>query len=194
MLATLVTLFLVASLIETQTASPFSPLRITTTFVVLSAVLSTTDNRRHLLAISLLVVGWVVAAWLPVEGTVLIEDAFLIVLLFYIVFLMTVYLVSPHKITHDDISGGIAVYLCLALAWAASFRLLDGLNPDAFSVNFAGDFNAALYFSLTTITTLGYGDISPITPFARLWATLEAAVGLLYVAILVSRLVSEFQR
>jgi hypothetical protein len=177
---------------------------------VLSAVLSTTDNRRHLLAISLLVVGWVVATWLPLEGTILIEDAFLIVLLFYIVLLMTVYLVSPHKITRDDISGGIAVYLCLALAWAASFRLLDGLNPDAFSVNFAGlldglnpdafsvnfagDFNAALYFSLTTITTLGYGDISPITPFARLWATLEAAVGLLYVAILVSRLVSEFQR
>jgi hypothetical protein len=45
-----------------------------------------------------------------------------------------------------------------------------------------------------TITTLGKGDIVPVAPFARLWATMEAAVGLLYVAILVSRLVAEFRR
>jgi hypothetical protein len=194
MLATLFAVFLVAALSETQTSSAFSPLRITTTFVVISAVLSTTDSRRHFFAICALVVGWVVATWSPVEGTILIEDAFLIVILFYIVFLMTAYLVRSHKITADDISGGIAVYLCLALAWAASYRLLDGLSAGAFSVNFEGDFNAALYFSLTTITTLGYGDILPVAPFARLWATMEAAVGLLYVAILVSRLVSEFRR
>ena len=51
-----------------------------------------------------------------------------------------------------------------------------------------------LYFSLTTLTTLGYGDITPINPFARIWATLEAVVGTLYVAILVARLVSLYRR
>ena len=194
MMTMLFAVFFVAALFVTQASTAFSPLRITTTFVVVSAVLSTTDNRRHFFAISALVVGWIVATWSPVEGTNLIEDAFLSLLLFYITVLMTRYLVSRHKITIDDISGAIALYLCLALGWAASYRLLDGLNPEAFSVNFQGDFNAAMYFSLTTITTLGYGDITPVSPFARLWATMEAAVGLLYVAILVSRLVSEFRR
>ena len=190
----LVSVFLAATLFEARISSVFSPVRLATTLVVLSAVLSATERKRHLVAISVLVLGWLVATWSPVEGAILIEDAFLIVILFYIVFLMTAYLVSPHKITADDISGAIAVYLCLALAWAASYRLLDGLNPEAFSVNFQGDIHAPMYFSLSTITTLGYGDISPVTPFARLWATVEAAVGLLYVAILISRLVSEFRR
>lgn len=192
-LAALLTLFLAGSLLPTQVANVFSPLRITSTLVVLSAVLASTDRTWHLRIIGVLVVGWLAATWSPVEGTVLIEDAFLTVILFYVAVLMAVRLVRRHKVTLDDISGGIAVYLCLALAWAASYRLLDSWSVEAFSVNFERDFNAALYFSLTTITTLGYGDIAPVAPFARLWATMEAAVGLLYVAILVSRLVSEFQ-
>ncbi len=50
-----------------------------------------------------------------------------------------------------------------------------------------------LYFSLTTVTTLGYGDITPISPVARIWATLEAVTGVLYIAVLVARLVSLFR-
>lgn len=193
-LAALLTLFLAGTLIETQNPRVFSPFRITSTIVVLSSVLASTDNRRHLIAFGVLVLGWVIATWSPLAGTILIEDAFLVVILFFVVGLMTARLVRREKVTFDDISGAIAIYLCLALAWAVSYRLLDGLHPEAFTVNFQDDFNAAVYFSLTTITTLGYGDISPVMPFARLWATIEAAVGLLYVAILVSKLVSEFQR
>ncbi len=193
-LAAIVTVFVTATLVEQQTYSIFSPLRIASTLVVLSTVLASTGRTRHLVAIILLVLGWVVASWSSVDRTILIADAILVVILFYIVVLMTARLVRPHDVTLDDISGGVAVYLCLALAWAVSYRFLDGLSPDAFTATFQGDFNAALYFSLTTITTLGYGDIAPVMPFARLWATIEAAVGLLYVAILVSKLVSEFRR
>jgi hypothetical protein len=53
--------------------------------------------------------------------------------------------------------------------------------------------NQLVYFSLTTLSTLGYGDISPVKAFARLWATLEAAVGVLYLAILVARLVAVYR-
>ena len=49
-------------------------------------------------------------------------------------------------------------------------------------------------FSLTTVTTLGYGDITPISPVARIWATLEAVTGVLYIAVLVARLVSLYRR
>lgn len=193
-LAAIVTVFFASALVERQDVSIFSPLRITSTLVVMSAVLASTDRTRHLVAVIVLVLVWVVATWSTFDQTILIADAILVVILFYIVVLMTARLVRPHDVTLDDISGGIAVYLCLALAWAASYRFLANLSPEAFTVNFQGDFNAALYFSLTTITTLGYGDIAPVAPFARLWATIEAAVGLLYVAILVSKLVSEFRR
>jgi voltage-gated potassium channel Kch len=51
-----------------------------------------------------------------------------------------------------------------------------------------------LYFSLVTLTTLGYGDLLPVTPFARIVAALEAVTGVLYIAITVARLVAAYQR
>ena len=135
LIITLVSLFLAGTLLGTQTSGVFSPLRITSTLVVLSAVLASTDNRRHLIAFGVLVLGWMVATWSPVEGTVLIEDAFLTLVLFYLVVLMGARLVRRDKVKVDDINGAIAVYLCLALAWAASYRFLDGLNPEAFSIS-----------------------------------------------------------
>ncbi len=51
-----------------------------------------------------------------------------------------------------------------------------------------------LYFSLTTMTTLGYGDIAPLKPFARIWSTLEAVTGTLYSALLIARLVGLYRR
>ncbi len=51
-----------------------------------------------------------------------------------------------------------------------------------------------LYFSLTTLTTFGYGDIHPATPVAGVWSTLEAVTGVLYIAVFVARLVSLYRR
>lgn len=80
-----------------------------------------------------------------------------------------------------------AVYLLMALAWAFLYRIITEFHPDAFTV---GDlhFYDLLYFSVTTLTTLGYGDISPVAPVARMTAILEAALGVLYTAILIGRL------
>ena len=50
-----------------------------------------------------------------------------------------------------------------------------------------------MYFSLTCLTTLGFGDILPLRPFARLWATLETAAGLVYFSVFVARLVSLYK-
>ena len=63
-------------------------------------------------------------------------------------------------------------------------------SPGAFTLAADGDpFADLLYFSLVTITTLGYGDISPVAPFARISAGLEAATGTLYIAILIAHIV-----
>ena len=96
----------------------------------------------------------------------------------------------------DVLCGAAAVYFLIATTWAGSFQLIENIAPGSFtglSAEQVTRWNQLVYFSLTTLTTLGYGDINPVNPFARLWATLEAAIGVLYIAILVARLVAMYR-
>ena len=96
-------------------------------------------------------------------------------------------------VTFNRIQGAVAVYLLLGLAWAAAYELLAIRQPDAFKGEVGGPEDAQqswVYYSLVTLTTMGYGDITPVHPAARSLATLEALVGQLYPAILLARLVS----
>ena len=100
-------------------------------------------------------------------------------------------------VTVDELSGAAAVYILIAAAWAVSFRLIETMISGAFaplSPDMEHAWTQFLYFSLTTVTTLGYGDITPIGPIARIWATLEAVTDVLYVAVLVAGLVSLYRR
>jgi hypothetical protein len=105
--------------------------------------------------------------------------------------------VSAPKVDFDVLLGAVAGYLLIAIIWAVSFLVIHETAPGSFS-NIATEqqahFHEFLYLSLTTLTTLGYGDITPLSPFARIWANLEAVVGTLYIALLVARLVSMYQK
>lgn len=103
------------------------------------------------------------------------------------------------EVTVDQILGAISLMLLLALAWAALFDFLAGLplEPEAFRGLSDGTHafqdsrsGELIYFSLVTLTTLGYGDIVPVHPMVRTLAALEALCGQLYIAILVARLVA----
>jgi hypothetical protein len=93
------------------------------------------------------------------------------------------------------IRGAIVLYLNFAIAFENLFRLLNELSPGAFSgisgnathVQAAGQL---MYFSISTLTTVGYGDIAPINPIARSLANLEALIGQLYPAIILARIVT----
>ena len=96
----------------------------------------------------------------------------------------------------NKIVGAICIFLLLAILWAILYQFLEVLTPGSFS-GIALDpehmqFHRFVYFSLVTLTTLGYGDISPATPLAGMLATLEAVVGVFYIAILVASLVGDF--
>ena len=102
---------------------------------------------------------------------------------------------APGRITSHRLQGAAVVYLNLATIFAAAFTLIWELSPTAFA-NFApptnelGEMATMLYFSLTTLTTTGYGDIVPVDPFARSLANLESVLGQVYLAITVARLVT----
>lgn len=100
------------------------------------------------------------------------------------------------RISIDRLIGAICVYLLLGLLWAISYSLIEIGAPGSFNgIELATDgswHSGWLYFSFVTMTTLGYGDVSPITPLARLLAYMQATVGLFYIAILVAGLVGAY--
>jgi hypothetical protein len=99
-------------------------------------------------------------------------------------------------VTIDTIAGAACAYTLLAVVWANIYMLLEFLRPGSFAIpavwlmGAAHDPNAALaYFSFVTLTTVGYGDITPVWPGAGGLAAAEALVGQLYLAITIARLV-----
>jgi hypothetical protein len=102
---------------------------------------------------------------------------------------------APGRITFHRLQGAAVLYLNAAVICASAFTLIWELSPAAFAT-LAGptggpdEFATMLYFSLTTLTTTGYGDIVPVDPFARSLANLESVIGQFYLAITVARLVT----
>ena len=108
------------------------------------------------------------------------------------------YLGEPGAITSGRIYASVSLYLMLATFWFALFNLTEAIYPGSFVLGGAGastrvSRSGFLYFSLITLTTVGYGDIVPVTPVARVFAALEGAAGVLYLAITVARLVAAYQ-
>jgi voltage-gated potassium channel len=108
------------------------------------------------------------------------------------------YLGKPGAITTGRIYASVSLYLMLAMFWFALYNLTESIYPESFAQ--AGALSSArvprpafLYFSLITLTTVGYGDVVPVTPAARVFAALEGAAGVMYVAITVARLVAAYQ-
>jgi hypothetical protein len=99
------------------------------------------------------------------------------------------------RVTFHRVQGAVVLYLNFGLFFFTIYRLLDVLLPNAFAGlpptgQEYGSGAALLYFSFSTLTTVGYGDIVPLHPLARNIANLEAVIGQLYPATLLARLVS----
>lgn len=97
------------------------------------------------------------------------------------------------RVNFNAIVGALAIYLLLGLIWANLYLITLEIFPEAFHgmahTQWADNFSTALYFSYVTMTTLGYGDISPAMPVSQVLAYLQAVVGTFYMAIVVASLV-----
>lgn len=101
------------------------------------------------------------------------------------------------EITADHLFTAASIYLLLASFWYTLYRVIEAVHPNSFEVTTTGGPHSQpdlLYFSIATLTTLGYGDIVPVGGEARMLAALESVVGVLYVAITVALLVSSYKR
>jgi len=116
----------------------------------------------------------------------------------YIAFLALVIVVlvksifSGYRMTSDKIYAAVSAYLIIGILWSVLYLVIEDYDPEAFGrvmPQWGGSAPEIIYFSFTTLSTLGYGDITPQTSVAQTAAYFEAITGQLFVAILIARLV-----
>jgi hypothetical protein len=168
--------------------------------VLLAGVVAVADSKRVLVIAIVLAIPAIAGRWMNHFRPDLVPPgvfltAGLILIAFVVANLLRFVLRAP-SVNADVLCASISAYLMLGLMWTLAYWLVDQLTPGgAFSFNantgtrsingFTG-----FYFSFITLSTVGYGDITPVSRIARWLAAMEAMTGLLYVAVLIARLVS----
>ncbi len=116
----------------------------------------------------------------------------------YVAALLFRFVARAKAVDAEVLSAGVASYLLLALCFALGYMIAARADPGAFSMPQARGPGApltgadAIYFSMTTITTAGFGDLAPVSAPARALAVAEAATGVLFLAVFMARLVSAY--
>jgi len=168
--------------------------------VLLCAVIAVADRKGVFFVGVVLAVPAIVGRWVNhfrpdlVPPPVFLTAA-LVLIAFVVASLLRFVLRAP-LVNTDVLCASISAYLMLGIIWTIAYWLVDQLTPGgAFAFNTTGEkqsmrgFNA-FYFSFITLSTVGYGDITPVSKVARMLAAMEAMTGLLYVAVLIARLVA----
>jgi voltage-gated potassium channel Kch len=106
---------------------------------------------------------------------------------------------KAERVSRDVVEGAVCVYILLGAAWAYPFSFIETFHPGAFQLPPLRTMSVLpvvvearqrfVYYSFVTLTTVGYGDITPVAPFVQRLAVLEAMFGQLYLSILIARLV-----
>ena len=168
--------------------------------VLLAAVVAVADRKRTFAIAIVLAVPAIIARWINFFRPDLVHAAVFLVcallLLAYVIGHLLHFVLRAPVVTVEVLCASIAAYLMLGLMWTVAYWLVDQLTPGgAFSFNTERGSHSmngftGFYFSFITLSTVGYGDITPVSQAARWLAAMEAMTGLLYVAVLIARLVS----
>ena len=170
--------------------------------VLLAGVYVVSHHKRNLVIGLAFGVPAIAANWLrffsPSPEVIALNHVFSILFYAFIVYALLRGVLTSKKVTSDVLYGAVAVYLLLAITWGWVYSLLEFLMPGSFTI-FVGP-NAGgkpvwadlVYFSFTTLTSIGFADILPITYFSRSFAILETVMGVLYITVLIGRLVGMY--
>jgi voltage-gated potassium channel Kch len=104
------------------------------------------------------------------------------------------YLRNSRSVAQAELYTAVNIYLLLGLLWAAIYLAIDAFSPGSIQISHSADRQTELlYFSLITLSTVGYGDIVPLSGAARILTALEGVTGVLYIATTVAVLVGRFR-
>ncbi|HOI12935.1 MAG TPA: ion channel [Methanoculleus sp.] len=196
LLASLILLLAVYPYVNAGPSGP-AALKVLSSFVLITGVYAVSNRRRQVVIAGLLAVpafgfGWLhIITGAPALGAA--ESVFTLLFYAFTALIGLLQVLRERQITTDTIYGAVSVYLLMGLTWANAYGLVESISPGSFSAG-SGETvftsPAFIYFSFVTLTTLGYGDITPVTDQARSLAVLEMVSGTLYIAVLIARLVA----
>jgi len=114
-----------------------------------------------------------------------------------VAFFLFYYILTTRTVQLNTLFAAMSLYLIIALNWAYLYTLIELFQPGSFTgmlpsseQTFSYWVSSFIYYSIVTLSTLGYGDITPVSSFAQIWTALEAIVGQFYMAIILARLVA----
>lgn len=203
LLWTLVAYFVISPfLIDTPMLAHAAALLLT--LVLVSSIYVMRHEKKFLVCASILLAlslmgNWALEAGLT-SSNIFQFIAYLVSMIFFCVITYYVlrYVIHHPKITINSLCGAVCGYLFIGMIWSYIYRMLYVLSPDTFTgIGLAGLNPSELeyqftYYSFVTLTTLGYGDITPTTNVAKMFAWTQAFTGQIYLTVWIARLVALF--
>jgi hypothetical protein len=170
------------------------------TLVLISGVLAVGRRRRSLVIGIILMVPASLGKWVhflrPDLFPAGIHYVAALVFICFVEFQLLHFIFRTPRVNSEVLCAGISSYLLLGMIWMFAYALVSVMDKGSFAFNVGTPTTGALvrfdafYFSFITLSTVGYGDITPLSHAARTLAMAEAMTGTLYVAVLISRLVA----
>ena len=165
------------------------------TGIILSSIYAVGYRKYHTIIAVFLALPVVIISWssqfVDITWQQYVEDFFGILFFLFIILKILSYIFRQDVVTREILFASIVVYLLLGLMWSFIFQFIETFHPGSFLFPQGQQSeirSGFLYYSFVTLTTLGYGDITPVTPPARSLSLLEAIIGQMYVAVLIARL------
>jgi hypothetical protein len=166
------------------------------TAIFFAIIFAVKSKRSHVIIASFLALPLIISTWsfyfVELTSISLLTRIFGALFLGYAVINILRIVVQSEEVTKETIYAAIVAYMLMALMWAFLYMILELLAPGSFSFperGFRAETMRFKYFSFVTITTLGYGDIAPLTNKASALVMLEALFGQIYLVVLVAWLV-----
>jgi hypothetical protein len=171
--------------------------------VLLSAVLAVADRKGVFFIALVLAIPAIAARWISYFRPDLVPPPVFLVaglaLIAFVVANLLRFVLRAPSVNVEVLCASISAYLMLGLLWTVAYWLVAQVTPNAFAFNPTSGTKQtmagfdAFYFSFITLSTVGYGDITPVSRIARWLAAMEAMTGSLYVAVLIARLVALYR-
>ncbi|WP_309383333.1 potassium channel family protein [Cerasicoccus frondis] len=196
LLVALITLIILAPIFDDDTWG--APVLGVITMITLALALSSIANEKAVLWIGILlgVVAYAISTYAFALGKPpLVALPFQLAFYGFINLSILRDVLVARRINADSICGGICVYLLLGINWALIFALLEFMHPGSLVANLPSGQESVstpmdfVYFSFVTLTTLGYGDIVPVSNGTRSAAIGASVSGVLFIAVFIGRLV-----
>jgi voltage-gated potassium channel len=172
-------------------------------FIVLSGILAASDERQIIKQLAFIGLFLIILDWIRSLASQEIPGMSLLIYALYGIFILTVTIsiiigvVRSPKVTANIICGAVAAYLLIGLSGGFIALCIETFKPGAFLsggevLPRQGLFGALLYYSMVSLSTIGYGDITPKLPIARSISLAIGLIGQIYLTVLVAMLVGKF--